>query len=57
MRDCGNTRPCEQQPNLGISCTSRAMGSVMTRPAAKKWAIRMVVQTREEMRVTTIMEA
>lgn len=54
MRDCGNTRPCEQQPNLGISCTPGAMGSVETRPAAKKWAIRRVVQTRQRRMIRSV---
>lgn len=47
MRDCGNTRLCEQQPNLGISCTPGGMGSVVTRPAAKKRAIRRRAQSRQ----------
>lgn len=35
-RAWGNTRLCEQQPNLGIPFTPAVRGSMETRPAAKK---------------------
>jgi hypothetical protein len=47
MRAFGKTNPWEQQPNLGISCTPSGIGSIVTRPAAKKRIIKSGVQMQD----------